>query len=45
MKRGFQIRTFKTKEDFEQIRSNAHDCNDWRIISEIVCKAAEAETT
>ena len=45
MKRDFKIRTLKTKEDFEQIKSNAQDRDDWRRISETVCKAAEAETT
>ena len=45
MNRVFEIRSLKTKEDFEHIRSKAQDRKDWRRISEIVCRAAEAETT
>eukprot|EP00794_Sanderia_malayensis_P009538 gene9538-10525_t len=43
--RDFEMRSLKTKEDFELIRSKAQDRNDWRRISEVVCKAAEAEAT
>ena len=45
MKSSFPIATIKNKEDFEQIRLTAQDRLAWRNISEIVCKAAEAETT
>ena len=45
MNREFEIQSLKTKEDFKYIRSKAQDRKDWRRISEIVCKAAEAEAT
>ena len=44
MKRSFPIATIKNKEDFEQIRLIAQDRIAWRNISEVVCKAAKAET-
>ena len=45
MERSFPIPTIKSKEDFQQIRLKAQDRTAWRKISEIVCRAAEAETT
>ena len=45
MKRSFPIPTIRNKEDLEQIRAKAKDRVAWRDISNLVCKAAEAETT
>ena len=44
MERSFPIPTIKSKKDFEQIRLKAQDRTAWRKISDIVCRAAEAET-
>ena len=45
MERSFPIPIIKSKKDFEQIRLKAQDRTAWRKISDIVCRAAEAETT
>ena len=44
MNRGFPIPTLRRKEDFEHIRSVAQDRKAWRKCSDMVCRAAEAET-
>ena len=45
MEESFPIPITRHKEDPEQIRSKAQDREAWRNISNIVCRAAEAETT
>ena len=45
MKRDFLLPNRKKKEDLEKIKLTAKDWIVWRQISEIVCKAAEAEIT
>ena len=45
IKRDILLPTFKKKEDFEEIRWKARDRKVWRRTSEIICRAAEAETT
>ncbi|XP_065058555.1 uncharacterized protein LOC135686281 [Rhopilema esculentum] len=45
MERSFPLPNIKNNGDFEKIRSTAKDRKEWRRLSEVVCRAAEAETT
>ena len=45
MEGSFPIPIIRNKEDLEHIRSKAQDRAAWKKISNIVCRAAEAETT
>ena len=45
MEGSFPIPILRNKEDLEQIGSKVQDRVAWRKISNIVCRAAEAETT
>ncbi|XP_065071848.1 uncharacterized protein LOC135696396 [Rhopilema esculentum] len=45
MERSFPLPNMKNNGDFEKIQSTAKDRKEWRRLSEIVCRAAEAETT
>ena len=45
MNRDFLIPTLRRKEDFEHTRSIAQDRKAWKKYSDVVCGAAEAETT
>ena len=45
MERSFPLLNMKNNGDFEKIRSTAKDRKKWRRLSEVVCRAAEAEAT
>ncbi|XP_065062423.1 uncharacterized protein LOC135689200 [Rhopilema esculentum] len=45
MERSFPLPNIKNNGDFEKIRSTARDRKEWRRLSEVVCRAAEAEQT
>ena len=45
MERSFPLPNIKNNGDFEKIRSTAKDRKEWSRLSEVVCRAAEAETT